>query len=392
MDEQTPALMTEHKPSDVFNNRYMQNLRKELKSGCKSESCKNCWDVEALGGESRRIRENRRFPEVVSGIRDGSLEPVQPKYLDVKFGNKCNLKCRICSPKSSSLWMKEHSDVYGEDGTGHFQTGLSRESMDEFFNKTVGWPENADHVWTDLKGWIDGVEEFELYGGEPFLNKDMYKLLEESIARGVAHKQVLHFNTNGTLYSKRLVEELFPKFKNVTLSLSLDGTFEQFEYQRHPAKWKIVFDNFNKFRAAGIETTICLSVSALNFYYLPEYLEFWRHHNVNVHLNEVTTPHYFDVRVFPQAVKEKVAEKFSRYDLEVFDAFTLGRVQTFLNQMNSMDQSHLWEECLHVVRKHDVYRKESYAQVFPEFYEITKGTETASLRTNTVSPRPQVNP
>lgn len=363
------SLIINSTPEQAFQSEHIKKLRQDLSQGIRAKACQNCWMIEDLGGDSMRVRSNRLRAEQFKKIKEQTYTADQPLSLDVKFGTKCNLKCRICSPKASSFWTKEYIDIYGKEELGTFGTHL-KPTMPDFFEKTVEWPEQADHVWDGLKTWLPNVQHLELYGGEPFLNKDMYTLLEESITKGVAHKQEIHFNSNGTLFSKKLVEDIFPKFKKVTLSLSLDGIFEQFEYQRHPAKWKTVLSNFEKFHAAGVEVTICISVSALNFFYLPEYLEYWMQKGIFVHLNEVTMPRYFDVSVYPQEIKRIIDKKIKSYDLARFDKMTFGRVETFLQQMNAADNSSLWPEFIKTVQVHDRYRGEEYSRAFPEFANI----------------------
>ena len=36
-----------------------------------------------------------------------------PKYLDLKFGTLCNLKCRTCGSINSSKWQTDEKKLYG---------------------------------------------------------------------------------------------------------------------------------------------------------------------------------------------------------------------------------------------------------------------------------------
>ena len=44
---------------------------------------------------------------------DGTIdtEKVPLEYLDLRLGNLCNLKCRICSPSESSLWIDDFAEL-----------------------------------------------------------------------------------------------------------------------------------------------------------------------------------------------------------------------------------------------------------------------------------------
>lgn len=376
-----PPRIFEVTPKEAFRGSYMETIRQEMLKGKRPDSCQNCWVIEALGGESMRTRNNKNEEQLLKTIRSKKAKIDQPKAIDIKFGNKCNLKCRICSPLSSNFWLEEYEDIYGKNSLPRLRP--NQYSKEQDLERTVGWPSDAEHVWSDLKTWLPDIESIELYGGEPFLNKDMYLLLEESIAKGAAHKQRLQFNTNGTIYSKKLFEEILPNFGHVSISLSLDGTYEQFEYQRFPAKWAIVMNNYKKIKLSPVEITICISLSTLNFYYLPEYLEFWRQENANIHLNEVMMPEYFDISVYPAHIKKEIERKFKAREKTFKGTACEGAVHTFLRQMNAKDQSHLWPEFLKTVRQHDDYRKQNYAEAFPEFANLIGWDKAPSnLHTN----------
>ncbi len=370
------ALIIKESPEQAFLSAHMHQLRTDLKSGKPNAGCQGCWDVESYGGISRRLTENARHSGIFEKIKSGEYSLETPRSIDVKFGNKCNLKCRICGPASSSEWGAEHVALYG---------------YNDLKEENLAWMENSAHVWSDIKKWIPSLDEIEVYGGEPLLNASMYELLEECIASGNSNRQTLRLSSNGTVFSRRLSEDIFPKFSTVVLSLSLDGTFSQFEFQRHPAKWDAVYANFLKYRQRDTcELTISLSVSALNIYYLPEYLQFWQGQGVKIHLNEVSGPEYFDIRVLPAGIKAAVLEKFNKCNVDQFDGFTLTPLRSVLDKMLSADHSSLWPDFLSTVHRHDVYRGESYAQVFAEFAALiaAQGTLLKSRRTDTMSPSP----
>ena len=46
---------------------------------------------------------------------DGSLKEFEMKYMDIRFSNLCNMKCRSCGPACSSQWAQEFMDQRGEE-------------------------------------------------------------------------------------------------------------------------------------------------------------------------------------------------------------------------------------------------------------------------------------
>ena len=52
-------------------------------------------------------------------------DPKDIQFLDLKLGNICNLKCRICGSWSSSKWASELIDYYKAEGqTKEYRVGI----------------------------------------------------------------------------------------------------------------------------------------------------------------------------------------------------------------------------------------------------------------------------
>ena len=95
---------------EAFESRYMQNLREQFTNGEKPLTCKKCWALESSGGESKRLISNKKFGT--------NTDQTKLSFLDLKLGNICNLKCRICGTWSSSKWAQEeieYETARGED-------------------------------------------------------------------------------------------------------------------------------------------------------------------------------------------------------------------------------------------------------------------------------------
>jgi len=335
---------------DVWNSNGIKQLREDLLSGKKPEGCSACWKEESYGKESKRIRENKRW---------GLDQVPKLRFLDLKLGNTCNLKCRICNPGSSSSWVKEHKDVYGIDLISVIGNHLSVDRK-----AIMQWPEYNDVFWEDFATKLSEIEMFEIYGGEPFLIQRHFDVLRKSIELGYSKNQKIHYNTNGTIYPEDAVLNIWPNFKEVDVMFSIDGTGEQFEYQRHPAKWDIVLQNIEKFRNNFIgRIEICLSVSSYNVYYLPEYLEFFNNLGFPVWLNVVYNPRCNSICNLNKKTKLQIQNKLSKHVDLHYD------LQSVINYLwNSEDD--LQDEFIANVKRHDKYRNQDYFKIFAEFGEI----------------------
>ena len=117
-DDGTPYNMMTDTLSDAFKSNYMKNLRQQFIDGKKPSTCQKCWSVEQAGGKSKRIlaRDSLEHRGVFDKIEYHKTDPKDIQFLDLKLGNICNLKCRICGSWSSSKWASESIDYYKAEG------------------------------------------------------------------------------------------------------------------------------------------------------------------------------------------------------------------------------------------------------------------------------------
>ena len=120
MQETAPGinLADGHTLKDVWNSDWLSDLKKDFLAGKKPESCYNCWNEEDAGIESKRKRELKKFAHHIDSIEDIT----RPKSMDLKLGNICNSKCRICTSFASSQWVPEELERDTFEGEGLVNT------------------------------------------------------------------------------------------------------------------------------------------------------------------------------------------------------------------------------------------------------------------------------
>lgn len=104
--------------TSAINNEYMRDVRMTMMQGKIPLSCSKCFEEEANGIVSKRVweayyweQEGLDFDEIVSSTKaDGSIPPVI-KYLDLRLGHTCNLKCVMCTPHDSSRWTQDYDKL-----------------------------------------------------------------------------------------------------------------------------------------------------------------------------------------------------------------------------------------------------------------------------------------
>ena len=201
---------------EVYHSKYMQELRQQFRAGQKPSTCTRCWTEESAGRTSKRMNMLAKFNNDLPLVEWETDTPEQLWFLDLKLGNICNLKCRICGSWSSSKWAQEELDYYPT---------ADREERKKHsayvWLKQGQWPRESIDFWTNVDQVLPGVRYYEFTGGEPFLIQEHFDLLQRTVDQGYAHLVDVHYNTNGTQYPEAAVE-MWKKFKHVNIAFSID--------------------------------------------------------------------------------------------------------------------------------------------------------------------------
>ena len=97
--------------STVWNSEWYKNIRKQFIAGERPETCQRCFREEDAGIRSPRAGYNEKWYK--EDVKVAEEIPLDIRYVDLRLGNLCNLKCRMCNPWSSSMWVKDWNKVTG---------------------------------------------------------------------------------------------------------------------------------------------------------------------------------------------------------------------------------------------------------------------------------------
>ena len=353
-----------------FNKPKFIEIRQDLQNGKRHRDCRWCWEEEDAGRKSKRLRDNEKY---ISHINAGGETFTGLAKFELNLGNTCNLKCRTCAPHSSSQWMKEYYDVYEAQRYGSFK---------QYSNEMKKYHQTYDEdspFWNDLVENLPTIRQFDFYGGEPFMSKKMWSVLETAVSLGYSKNIELHYATNGTHWPKEHIE-IFRHFKHLNLNFSIDGIGKHFEYMRYPANWEEAQQNMEyarEFKRShhDMHLSWCSTLSTLNIYALPVLLEeFYKTYgnDFGLYLNLVHGPLHFNIsRLHPDA-KVKVIERLKSIDKKYSDVWFhyLPGIINFIEQ--GTYESEIWEIFLNSVQTHDAYRNQKYSETFPDFAEILR--------------------
>lgn len=352
---------------EVWNGEGMQKLRRDLLDGVRPAECATCWDEEAVGVPS--LRQTWTYRGIRAEPDYDDLTPEHPVALDLKLTNLCNLKCRICGPVASSLWMREEVEVQGED----LDPWLADNRAYFRSNKITGHDDNA----AVLRSWLPHLEHVELTGGEPMMSPENRQVVESLVAEGDPARVALLVTTNATVIDERIVGP-FDRFGRVTVSLSIDDVGRRLEYERAPADWSSVEANILRYAAMAsdrVEIWFNCSISTLNVWYLPEIVGWYvgdaRLAPIGLHLNLVHNDRHYNVRCLPEALKAEVRSRVEPLlgDEQVPEDLRV-QVTEVLDFMDAgSEEPQVWRTFVRRTRERDAIREESFAEVFADYHE-----------------------
>lgn len=348
----------------VYKSQYMQQLRQDFRNGEKPETCKRCWDEEDAGRASKRIHTKARLKEWIPQIDFENDNPNQLWFLDLKLGNICNLKCRICGSWSSSKWAEEELKYMPE--LENKKSHLAYQLL-----KAGQWPRKTETFWDNLRTLIKDIRYFEFTGGEPWLIQEHFDLLKFAADEGFAKNIEIHYNTNATTWDESFVD-IWKHFKRVDIAFSIDNVGARFEYERYGAKWdraNEIIDRVMELQKDNslFTTQLCFTINTLNVYYIAELLEWAETKQFSsVHFNMLHGPDEFSIQTIPTEAKEKIASHLLSSDFKLKYRSEIENLIKFMRNGQSSDG----EGFKRKIKQTDEYRGESLTQTHSELARI----------------------
>ncbi len=396
-----PANFGRDLPLDAFNNDYMKNVRKTMLNGKVPASCTKCFEEESNNVASKRvwemyewIREGLDIEKLVRETsEDGSVPPVL-KYLDLRLGHTCNLKCVMCSPHDSSRWVQDHKEL-----TSITKSPIILKQVewgaDEFDNYWYEKPE----FWQQIYDQIPNIKHLYFAGGEPLMIKEHKLFLEEIIRRGYAKEITLRYNSNGILIDQAMID-IWNNFKQVRYAFSIDDLGDRNYYIRYPAKWEDIerslwlLDN----TPDHIHVHIACAVQALNIKNVINFAK-WKLSQgfkkinkfklddfesgggiINMHLLYIPT--FLSARILPKEDKQQIREQIMefkdwlwnnyRQDDNFWHVNPYGwkRYEAILKFVEAQDHSHLLPDFKEYINNLDRIRGTDAKTVFPDLAHL----------------------
>jgi len=280
-------------------------------------------------------------------------------FLDLKLGNICNLKCRICGSWSSSQYAAEEIKW-----TPRAQ---QKETFAYQMLQAGSWPRQSKHFWQQIDHHINDIRYIEFTGGEPFMIQEHFDMLQGIVDRGIAHQVEIHYNTNGTVFPDQAAS-IWQHFKTVEIALSIDDVGERFEYQRANADWIEVLKNIAKFKQLksqlpNIQLQCCTTVNVFNVRYL-KHVASWIDTQAFdfVYWNMLHDAWYHSISRLPAEAKLEISAYLTNCQPPARFREEFARIKDFMNNGDSSDGHALRTNLAELDHK----RNQNFATTFPE--------------------------
>lgn len=329
---------SENSLTTIWNSEKIKNVRKEMLAGIQQKFCSDCFKSEQVGQKSYRDGVNEQFKNQYSRIKQtedsGQLNNEQIPYLDIRFSNICNFKCRTCNSDNSTSWQKD-------------EVLLNQSDLDVSAQKTDVKVEKLNSkVLSELYDRIPFLEYLYFAGGEPLIDKNHYLFLEKLIECNQTDI-IVNYNTNlSTLsFQKWNVLTLWQKFKKLRISVSIDATENEFELIRKGSSWKTTQLNLKLIQLFVPHALIDIypTVSVLNCFHLPKLIDFFLKNDSiqitkNITFNLLNDPSFLNIGVLNESEIEKLSLVYQNYLTKIRNEFSVEIVSYLESELNSIIQ------------------------------------------------------
>ena len=344
----------------IQQSQHMRELRSEFLAGQQPETCRKCWDEEHSGRRSKRMHTLDRLKHMLPDqIWTQDAKPLM--FLDLKLGNICNLKCRICGSWSSSKWAEEEMNYLPKDAN-------KKEHIAYTWLKQGAWPRKTTTFWDNMRELIPNIKYFEFTGGEPWMIQEHFDLLQYAVDKGYSKNIDIHYNTNASVVPDGI--HRWAQFGRVDIAFSIDNVGKRFEYERYGAKWdeaNEIIDGVHFAKAVdtpNITTQLCFTINIQNVYYIDELLAWADTKDFNsIYFNMLHSPDHMSIQYMTPAAQELVLNKLKttfwisdRYQREI------DSIINFIEAGPGSDGT----EFLFKMRRTDKHRDQNFVDTHPE--------------------------
>ncbi len=395
---------------EARNAEMLKEVRQSMMKGEWHPECERCRQEEINGIKSRREYENEDWGKWFGNVNlesvkehtaeDGTIDPkkVPVDFIDIRYGNFCNLKCRMCGPTDSHKWYDDFVKITGktEYKDTHEKIKLTKNAKGKWHTNQYDWFQNNNRYWSNFEQYAPNAKKLYIVGGEPLIIKEHQESLERLVASGKSKTIQLEYNSNLTMVPDRLVY-LWEQFKQIRIGVSIDGTGSVFNYQRTPAKFDAVYKNMMTLQTndrINLKAWFAFTVTPYNVFHMPEFMKWKLVESGLTKFNPLTgmrpvithhmchSPKYFNVKVLPPYLKEQVKQYYQEHKDWVMTTEFEDKVKNnFVKVLNGVEKFMMSEDYstewlphfIDQTKRLDEVRGQNILDIVPQYKDLFDG-------------------
>ncbi len=313
---------------NIWNSSAFRELRLKMLSGVQVPECKKCYEEEKVSNSSDRIRslkiDDRMMDTITHSLTEGYV-PLLPHVLNLKIGNKCNLKCRMCQPLDSAMVDTDFSQI--SQTKPNFRSFDNANAFDYNYEdlpiEIAGNWINEPIAQENMLKLLANTVHLSLAGGEIAFTQEAIDVLKFCVDKDLAKNIEVAMSSNLTRMDDALIE-LMSRFKCFRVVASIDGVENAAEYIRYPSKWNIIKKNLVKLIGApeNVIPVIAPTIQIYNILNIVPVLDLIEElncpkwaigHNPPAHLTVLFDPQHLSIRHLPKNIKEAALAKLLEF-------------------------------------------------------------------------------
>ncbi len=301
----------------MMNSEEYKKMRVAMMNDEPYPACQRCYDLEFFGNWTMRESQNTvrgmRNKHLVEATKpDGTIDEFEMKYMDIRFSNMCNMKCRSCGPACSSLWAQEIIEKYEP---GHYEKHFGQKKF------LISNNEDGNFI-NKLMPYLQHTEEVYFAGGEIIITPEHYDCLDYWIEHDLTEQVELTYTTNlGVLkYKDKDLINYWKQFPKLKIWASLDAAGSLAEIMRKGTDWDRIVKNIRtiKKELPHAQFQITPTISIWNVFTFPQFFDFLIDEelidrNTSPRFNTLSNPWYANIMILPDKVKLRLIEVYLEY-------------------------------------------------------------------------------
>lgn len=349
-----------------------QKIANDMLAGVANKNCNFCYQREAQGLTSLRLEHSNHL----DGLEQlgSEMSTLAPEIFEISISNLCNLQCAYCRSEFSSVWEQEEIKLgYIQSNSSVISPELIDKKRNEFWELFYSSP----------------VKHVRLIGGEPFLNKEFYQIIDKILKHPSTSNFIITIVSNlnfSEIHADNFIEAL-PKITKrceVRLLASMESTDSTAEFIRYGLSWPLYQKNYAKFYAvdmpkftfgARVTLNILCAQSLQNYLnYLVQFPKNKTKKNL-FECGNLVYPTYLQMSLLSENLKENLRNCF-KYRSELTEIFEEPSINFFFASLKSLlDQHHQASETQNLLlKKFLADRKKQWGvdflKIWPEFKEL----------------------